>query len=175
MLFTPAFLSLVAGASAIDIWLNIDSHNCTGTNRIRCQGINPNKCCSISGQGGSPFRSMEFAYIPSSWDIEMRGYVGSQCGQRRLSRASNGATRVCFDKGPFSGAGYGFINRFLAGRDDEESTNECTGMAKPDILAFDNSVQYNITEMEDALLNEMVSLQERPLPGEPLLILQLNS
>jgi hypothetical protein len=154
MLFSPAFLSLMAGVSAIDITLNVERDCITGTN-FRCNGINPNTCCSAQGW----FRSVRFTSIPSSLNIEMRAYNGTRCNRRLQSRASNGLVSFCLTRGgSYSGSGYGILNRAITKTADEESIDKCTEYAKPDILTFGDGIEYNITAMEDTLLTEIVNI-----------------
>ncbi|KAG9255169.1 uncharacterized protein F5Z01DRAFT_654184 [Emericellopsis atlantica] len=156
MLFSPAFFSLFAGASAIDIWLNWNTSNCKGSNSIHCANIGPATCCAISGQSGSPFTSIAFREIPSNWNIEMRGHQGSQCGRHRTTQTSGGRTELCMGSGPYGGGGYSFVNKRRS--DTVDLQEECTDVVKPDIVAFTDGIQYNITQLDDDSLAEIVEI-----------------
>lgn len=157
MKFSPAFLTLVSGVSAIDIWLNYNSNSCSGSNSIHCANIGPRRCCGVSGQGGNRFPSIDIREIPDRWNIEVRGYGGPQCSSRRTTQTSNGRRRICLRSGPYGGGGYGFVNRQLDGPIEGQcSAEQCTEVVKPDLVSFTDGVLYNIAELDDASLTEMV-------------------
>ncbi|RYP11829.1 hypothetical protein DL767_011444 [Monosporascus sp. MG133] len=67
MKYLAAILSLVATASAIDLYLHTNN-DCGGGNTLRCNGINPNVCCGTDAND-SPFQSAAVRGIPNNWNI----------------------------------------------------------------------------------------------------------
>ena len=146
MLRLPVFLSLLANAAAIDIWLRWED----GGN-VLCSGIDPNRCCSVSGRDDSPFWSIDFQAIPTAWKIVVSGHHGPQCGAIWDSQFSNGRTRVEAFNGPFGGGGYHFgeTSRKRSGGLETENV-------RPDLVGLADGTQYNVTGWDDASFAQMV-------------------
>ncbi|KAH7303270.1 hypothetical protein B0I35DRAFT_517395 [Stachybotrys elegans] len=150
MRIAATFLALVAGVAALDVWLNWFDNKCRDANSVRCKSLAPNVCCTVSRahrRRGNPFSSIEFRDVPRAWKIEARGYRGDDCRMRQDTRAMRGSLKLCLDHGAFSGAGYGFLAERAVGAEG------CSSSVRPSILSFSDGPQYNITDLDDDLLD----------------------
>jgi hypothetical protein len=153
---TQILLALAGTASAIDTYLQFSG--CPGSgNSAVCTNQNPNSCCR--GSSGDIFPSIGFRGIPTNWNLECRGHFGGNCNRVREIQPARNTNFVCLGNGPFSGAGYGFVG--LKRRAPEfqcaTDTNEgCADVQKPDTLLFADGAQYNITDLDDVRLAQMV-------------------
>jgi hypothetical protein len=150
MRLIPALLAFITGVSAIDLWLNVNSKECKGTGSLVCKNLNPNVCCGVTSAG---FDSLHFKEIPKEWNIEMRRHAvygpGDGCGSVKDKQSSTGFTSWCFSG--ISGAG---SYSFLAKRSEESS--ECTEIARPSYFVFEDEVGYDLTNIDDSSLLELV-------------------
>jgi hypothetical protein len=152
MRFTQAFLSLLTGASAIEITLHVFSNSCVPGNALHCGPMNPDNCC---GYRSNDFESVEFDYIPTTWKLLVKGYNNGNCNRRKDESRSGGRSRVCLVKGPFSGGGYQFTNK----KRDASNQEACTDIFRPDTASFTDGTRYNLTALDDDSYAEMVCIQ----------------
>ncbi|KAK7709949.1 hypothetical protein SLS64_006194 [Diaporthe eres] len=121
---------------------------------------NPATCCG--GSSVEIFPSIGFYGIVESWSIQCRGWGGNNCARLIESQTASGVNFKCLEGGPFSGAGYIFNGKKRADGSDEA----CTEYQKPDTLVFGNGTTYDITDMEDAPLAELVCPPQIPIYSE---------
>ncbi|WQF89892.1 hypothetical protein CDEST_14906 [Colletotrichum destructivum] len=149
MHFPQILLGFAATVSAIDIYLHVGG-GCGG-NAVLCGNINPNTCCS--GSGVDIFPTVGFRGIPYEWNLETRGHSGGGCNQLREVQPARNTNFICLYSGGFSGGGYGFAGRK---RDECASSGSCTSFQKPDTLLLEDGGKWNIADLEDAPLRQMV-------------------
>jgi hypothetical protein len=146
-------LALAGSTSAIDTYLHFGG-NCAG-NAAVCTNQNPNNCCQ--GSSGDIFGSIGFRGIPTNWNLECRGHFGGNCNRIREIQSARNTNFICLRNGLFSGAGYGFNG--LKRRAPElqcASSEGCVDVQTPDTLLFADGAQYNIADLEDDRLTQMV-------------------
>lgn len=141
-----ALLGLAATAAAIDARLYYN-RGCTG-NGVQCGGLNPDTCCPA---GGNDFGSVEFRFIPLDWRIEGRGHSGGDCTNLQERGYPSNVDSICLSIGPFSGAGYGFLSR----KRGEADYADC---AKRDQLFFEDGTTFNLADLDDDKVAELVRL-----------------
>ncbi|KAK4220775.1 hypothetical protein QBC38DRAFT_378342 [Podospora fimiseda] len=144
MKFFAVLTSLVATASAIDLYLHTDN-NCGGSNALRCNGINPNTCCGV-GANGSPYQSVAARGIPTIWNVQLRGYRGGNCNILETISGNGGGTFICNRSNNFryTGAGYNFVGRKRAA--DTAVGEECQ---RPNALVLADGSEYDLTDLSD--------------------------
>lgn len=166
MLLIPTLLSLVAGVSAIDIWLNLSALDCKGKNSLHCANVGSNQCCGVPSMR---FGSLHFKEIPTEWNLEVRGHDVSRenngCGTMIARWSSNGETDVCVGAQKiddtssvirnYGGGGYGFIGK------RSEQASDCQDPVRPSTLIFEDGVKYNLTDLDDSTFHELVSIFRR--------------
>ncbi|KAI0199474.1 hypothetical protein F4808DRAFT_461795 [Astrocystis sublimbata] len=156
MQISHVLLGLVATASAVDIYAYRSNIQCKGNDRIICQNIGPDECCSK----GAVFRAFGFEAIPSEWQIICRAYNGGQCNGLVFAAQSNSRRDICLGNGQYTGANYAFTNKKRSVGDETEedpAASSCKTMKKFDRIEFGNGINYNITGIDDAHYEEMVS------------------
>ncbi|KAF4454908.1 hypothetical protein F53441_2647 [Fusarium austroafricanum] len=141
MLFKTTLLSLVASVSAIDAYLGWSDKP---GNKIVCLNLGADTCCGADGTG---FTWIEFREIPTAWDLQLRYHRRPRCGAYDKLEPSRGRKNVQMKGGPWGGAGYGFNNK---------SSDHKIKCVKPSFLEFADGVQYDLSKLDDAPLNEMV-------------------
>jgi hypothetical protein len=147
-------LALATAASAIDIEWFGESH-CRDGAGLRCTNVNPGVCCGGQRSGG--WAAVQFAFIPTSWDIVSDAYGADSCGNSLINEfRSEGRSFVCHgDNRQYRGAGYHFFSKkrgtYIDTRD--ASTEECV---KPDTLFLADTTTYAISGLTDDQLAELV-------------------
>ena len=152
MLRLPVFFSLLGSTAAVDIWLSWFS----GGTSVHCVGMNPDKCCGISGSSDSPFWGVSFQAIPPEWNLWVRGHAGPLCGAIVESATSRGRQNVDMGQGPFGGGGYSFVPWTKRSESEGDLEFNCTEVVRPSVMTLPDGVQYNIAELDDAAFAEMV-------------------
>ncbi|KAH6646137.1 hypothetical protein BKA67DRAFT_696035 [Truncatella angustata] len=142
-------LGLFATASAIDIYLHFDS-NCGGSNSAVCTNKNPDDCCA--GSTGDIFPSVGFRGIPTDWQLQCRGHSGGNCNNLRQVSPAVNTNFVCLNSGPFSGGGYSIVN----GKRAEGANGGASHL--PDTLLFGDGAKYNITDLEETPLTQILTI-----------------
>jgi hypothetical protein len=147
-------LALATAASAIDIEWFGESH-CRNGYGLRCQGINPNSCCS--GQRSEGWAAVQFASIPGNWDIVSDAYAAERCGDSLVNEfRSNGNKFICHgDNRNYKSAQYHFFSRKRATYTStrEASDEECV---KPNELFLADTTSYDISGLTDDQVTELV-------------------
>ncbi|KAI9155503.1 hypothetical protein HJFPF1_08087 [Paramyrothecium foliicola] len=151
MLLSQVFLSLVAGVSAIDVWLQWEG-DCSGS-ALFFRGIAPNTCYwGESVNEANPFGAIHFLHIPGEWDLELRGHAGPRCGPIEEIQRSGGRNSVCLKARDYQGAGYGFLRKR-----SESTEKDCVDGGRPSGVALSDGTQYDLTQLDDAAFKEMPS------------------
>jgi hypothetical protein len=147
-------LALAAAASAIDIEWFGEAH-CKDGYGLRCQAAAPNTCCS--GQRAEGWAAVQFASVPSSWDVVSDAYAAERCGDSLVNEfRSNGRTFVCHgDNRNYKSAGYHFFSKkrgtYIDTRD--ASDEECI---KPNQLFLADGTTYAISGLTDDQVSTLV-------------------
>jgi hypothetical protein len=144
-------LALATAASAIDIEWFGESH-CRNGYGLRCTNVNPGVCCG--GQRNNGWAAVQFAFIPTNWDIVSDAYAAEGCGNSLINEfRSEGRTFVCHgDNRNYKGAGYHFFSRKRATSRDA-SAEECV---KPDTLFLADTTTYALSGLSDDQVEELV-------------------
>lgn len=164
MWFPKIILGLFATASALDIHLFLGRGCTDNITHVICEDASPGRCCS-----GSPvqiFPSIGFFGIVESWSLQCRGFADT-CGRLMESQTASGVNFKCLEGGPFASTSYIFNGKKRADGSDES----CTEYQKPNTLVLGDGSKYNITDMEDAPLTELVCPSQVPIySGSRILI-----
>jgi hypothetical protein len=154
-------LGLAATVSAIDAYFHLGD-NCDGPSFV-CNGINPNACCV-----GASSNTVAWRGIPTNWAIRTEAYVGGNCRTLREGRDARNTNYICIQPnsftGPFTGAQYHFLSRKRASEalgcpesDTEETAGKpCTSSQKASLLELEDGTRYNILDLEEGVLDELV-------------------
>ncbi|KAK4207822.1 hypothetical protein QBC37DRAFT_405828 [Rhypophila decipiens] len=158
MHFSPILLSLVATASAIDIYAYRSNEQCKGTDYLMCTNRNPGDCCA--GANGNAYRAIGVRAIPSSWNIIGRGHRDAYCGPVRYAAASNGATDVCAGGNYYSGGSYIFAGKKhkRSGNSADVSTRSSGEACKADLVVLGDDTKYDLTKLDDAQYAELLAV-----------------
>lgn len=149
MKFLAALVSLVATASAVDLYLE-RNNDCGGGNALRCNGINPNTCCGTN-QSDSPYQSIAVRGIPEGWNLQGRGYAGGNCARLMTVSGNNGNRWICNRSNGFrySGAGYNFVNLASRVKRDEPEVVKKSECQRPNALVLADGSEYDLTSLTD--------------------------
>lgn len=156
MRFSSVFFGLVASVSAVDIWL-WSENECSGVG-VGCRNIDYNVCCVANG--------INVGYYGFLTGVRMKGFSGGGCNNLAGELDNNGQINVCMlvvSRESYTGAGY-----YAPG--SKRSVNEtCDYSVKPDTLvAAGGATKYDIVGLDDAKVDELVSM-----PNSPSFILPL--
>jgi hypothetical protein len=148
MKYLVALVSLVATASAIDLYLE-RNNDCGGGSALRCNGINPDTCCGTDASN-SPYQSIAVRGIPAGWNLQGRGYVGGRCNRLSTVSGNNGGDWICNRSNGFryTGAGWNFVGGRL-GRRAEPVIGGRSECQRPDALVLADGTEYDLTSLND--------------------------
>jgi hypothetical protein len=147
--------ALATVASAIDIeWFG--QENCRNGYGLRCQAANPNYCCNSQRNDG--WAAVQFANIPSDWDIVSDAYAADRCVGLVNEFRSEGRKFVCHGGNRhYKSAGYHFFSKkrgtYMVTRDTPAPEEECL---KPNQLFLGDGTSYDIVGLTDAKVDELV-------------------
>ncbi|KAF4986225.1 hypothetical protein FDECE_16060 [Fusarium decemcellulare] len=149
MKFLAAFVNLVATASAVDLYLH-QNNNC-GDSSLRCNGIDPDRCCGTSSNS-SPYQSVAVRGIQGGWNVQCRGYDGGLCNRLQTVSGNNGNDWICNRSNGFryTGVGYNFVGKKRAA-----SETECQ---RPDALVLADGTEYDLTSLNDDDFDSLVKI-----------------
>lgn len=112
--------------------------------------------------------AMKFNAIPSTWHLVTRSYGALNCpSNRKLNEFhSDGRTWVCHGSPngdvQYRGAGYSFVNKKRSENTNSDALEgirsidqDCVG---PDLVHLIDGRNYTVTNVEDNIVQEMVSL-----------------
>lgn len=121
---------------------------------MKCTAINPNICC-VAG----PASSARVSWVPVEWNINAMGYGGGGCSWTKYLCEIRGRSDYCMgpnNRDDYTGAYCWFVGRKRGGL---EENRICTGSVKPDTLVLaDGTTKYNIVDLDDAKIEELVSI-----------------
>jgi hypothetical protein len=106
------------------------------------------------------YPSVGYYGIPLAWDIEIGGYTNKEgtnnCPTPLQRVRTRGRNYYCLS-GPsgFTGAKWTFASKKRNAETAVGAEQEC---AKPNVLTLDDGQQYNITSLDDGLLEELMAL-----------------
>lgn len=143
MKFLAAFVSLVATASAVDLYLH--TNNDCGDGSLRCNGWNPNTCCGVDANP-SPYQSIAVRGIPSGWALQGRGYDGGRCNNLKTVSGNDGNDWICNRNNGFryTGAGWNFASRKRA-----EPVAGPIKCQRPNAMVLADGTEYDLTTPND--------------------------
>lgn len=146
MHFSQILLSgLVASSvSAIDVRRYVTQRACNG-NYIYCPNLQPNTCCG-DNSGSNVYGAIACVAVPTNWNIECRGHNGANCAGLSQLQRNFGGDFVCLTNGPFSGGGYGFVNKKRGVSGEETSSEDCVAPAG---AGFGDGTTYNLEAMTE--------------------------
>lgn len=153
-------IGLIATVSAIDIYGYRNNEKCGGTDRVVCTNVNPGTCCPRAS--GNTWRAIGFQAIPTNWQIVGSGYTGGDCKNIWHSEVSNGRQNMCCGGYNYSGGKYSFASKKRGITADSvtdacpAAEGGCTEVAKASLMELEGA-KYNLTGLDEALYNEMVS------------------
>ncbi|KAF2249555.1 hypothetical protein BU26DRAFT_565196 [Trematosphaeria pertusa] len=157
---TPFLLALAAGmASAADLRGYFEG-NCGG-GYLQCGNVGAGTCCIIlreNGLRGSPSIAVVFAGTGTQLFGYQRTRDGNSCGSIAAQKATGGLSYTCLDipagTGEFSGTRWYppglFLKRSPATSCAPTSTEECTGLATPDLVVLNDGHAFGLTGVDDA-------------------------
>lgn len=158
MQYLNIIFAFAAVVSAIDIVALLESH-CDDTVAHTWLNVQPNQCVRSSRKSAFLFKN-----IPTNWKIITRSYSSLNCNGNTLVNQfhSNEKTSVCHGSDeswniPYQSAGYSF-NDLKRSDLNNVAEQECR---KPDLLTLDDGQTYNITGLEDDIVEVMVSQSPR--------------
>lgn len=158
MQFSHIFLGLIATVSAIDIYGHRDSEKCDGGGVVVCTNANPNDCCVRAS--GDAYRAIQWRAIPPAWNVIGQAFSGGDCNHVKLTVGSNGRENICAGGSTYSGGNYIFGSRKRG--EDANVANEVRSaeggcvVKRGDLLQFEDGHNYNLTDLDDGLYNELV-------------------
>lgn len=154
MKYLVTILALAATVMAIDISIIDDAH-CDGPPMATWKNVKPDKC--LSYHMGDAFA---FDNIPTNWAIITKAYSKRGCADNTLVNQfhSNERERVCigwaWPNFGYLGAGYSFNDQVKRSDSSVIGEKRCQ---KPDLLHLQDGQTYNITGLEDDVVELMVS------------------
>lgn len=153
MMYAQIILGLVATASAIDTYFHL-GNNCDGP-AIVCTGLNPGICCTASVSNSLGYRG-----IPTDWVITAEAFFGSGCGISAGSQTARNTNFLCFHRS-LTGTRYRFSSKKRGEAGIEASTcsdadEPCTSSQKANELVLLDGTRYNIVDLEEGALDELV-------------------
>jgi hypothetical protein len=157
MLYPQILLGLAATVSAIDAYFHLGS-NCDGPS-VLCSGLNPGVCCTASSANSVGYRG-----IPTNWNIDTQAFTGGGCANYGSGAGARGTNFVCIKEfiGVYTGTRYNFASRKK--RAEAETGPACVGTEEPcafsrkaNELLLEDGTRYNIADVEDDVLEQMVS------------------
>lgn len=171
MQYRIALLSLATSASAIDGYF-FNSNSCGGSSVV-CSNMNPNSCCNAPS--GWNANTVGYYGIPGDWRIQGNGYSSGGCIGLASVASSGGSSNICL--GPVGrylrSSDYYFVSKKRAAAADSCATDGsavgqgCQDPRTPDILILADGAQFDITDLKDDLLDNLVcSLSACTLPSE---------
>ena len=150
MLYPQVLLGFAATVWAIDSYFHL-GQDCDGP-AIVCSGLTPNVCGTASASNTVGWRE-----IPEDWVLEYFVYAGGGCAGTPDSTPYANTNFLC-QRNRFSasltGAKYVFFGRK---RGEAGSDGPCESSVKPDTLRLEDGTTYDIVDLEENTLNEMVS------------------
>lgn len=158
MIYPQILLGLVASVSAIDAYFHL-GQNCDGP-RILCTNLNPGVCCTASASNTVGYRG-----IPTDWVITAEAFTGGGCKNFSARGRAQNTNFICIypapGGGPFTGTKYSFTSRKRDGVEGtcaaaEEAAGKCSSSQKPNELHLADGTKYNIVDLEQDLLEELV-------------------
>lgn len=183
MYFSAILLTLAATASAVDVRAYSDT-GCNG-GWVGCANINPGVCCVFSNSASSgrlsvsvnavratsffhlaygPIETNKSQQIPSSWRIRGEANTGGGCTYLANQQDSNGNTDICMtysSRGDRTGGSYSFVGRKRAADNscpaEQPDGGKCEAGVKPDLLGLSDGTVYNIADLSDEKVEELVS------------------
>ncbi|KAJ4986537.1 hypothetical protein SVAN01_07973 [Stagonosporopsis vannaccii] len=157
MRYSSISLVLAATVSAIDIRL-FDHKDCGGS-WIGCTNINPNVCCHT---GRERHLSVSWEPVPRDWSIMTQVYWVNGCDGDSKDVRRYGLTRYCMtEQITVTGGRYYFYTPNSPGpfaRDLSTGEEQACISQKPDVLALGDGQRYNISQLEDSMLEPLVEL-----------------
>ncbi|KAK4223605.1 hypothetical protein QBC38DRAFT_459186 [Podospora fimiseda] len=151
MKFFAVLTSLVASASAIDVYLHTD--NDCGSSWFRCNSINPNICCGVTPTFTN-YGSVAARGIPTFWNVQLRGYRNGVCNSLQTIDPNWGSSFICSRANgyfTYTGVGYNFYGRKRA---ESEPAEECQ---RPNALGLPDGTEYDLTGLSDDELNALAT------------------
>lgn len=102
--------------------------------------------------------SVAFYGVPTNWNIEVRGHSqleinGARCGFQKSKQNLSGGTYACLTARGYTGGGWGFL-----GKKRDAAVQNCTSWRRPDVFVLEDQTKYNIADMEDSLLEELIAI-----------------
>lgn len=162
MLYLQIILGLASTVSAIDAYFHLGS-NCDGPATL-CGALQPGTCCVVGGSNSVAYRG-----IPTNWAINVLSFIGGGCNQVVGTSTARNTNYVCFAAtgfGSYTGSRYSFASKRAEASSealacpevgaDEATGQPCTSSQKPDQLVLVDGTRYNIIDLEEDVLNEMV-------------------
>lgn len=142
MKYLPTFVSLVATASAVDLYYHGTTNCDTGVAWVRCSNINPDTCCAYNA-GIEYLGSIAIRGIVQGWNIQLRGYTGGgNCAGLSTITGNGGASHIC-KRGVYTGQGYNFVGKKRA---EPAGNSECQ---RPDTLGLPDGTEFDLAGLED--------------------------
>ena len=162
MLYPQILLGLVATVSAIDSYFHL-GENCDGP-AIVCTGLNPDVCCTASASNSVGYRG-----IPLDWSISTTAFTGGGCTNYGNRGSASGSNFICMPRccgnAGYSGTKYRFGSKkrseiegeALTGTEEEEEEDKpCTSSQKANQLVLVDGTKYDIVDLDDDNLNQLV-------------------
>ena len=166
MQYTLALLGLAASASAIDGYF-FGASSCGG-NSVVCSNMNPNSCCNAPS--GWNANTVGYYGIPTNWRIQGTGYSSDNCIGPASVGSSGGSSFFCL--GPVGrylrSTDYTFVGKKRAAVADSCATDApavgqgCQDPRNPDTLILADGAQFDIADLKDGLLNNLVCPPSAP-------------
>ncbi|EHK98520.1 hypothetical protein M7I_5664 [Glarea lozoyensis 74030] len=123
----------IATVSAVDVYFWVDSDTCHGGTYLKCGGLNPNTCCSVTSS-----------------------YAGAYSGAVAVDHTTNHCFKALAGKRDFLSGDYRFDNKKRDSLDapttSDESKKECQS---PDILGLADGTEFGLAGLDEETLIEL--------------------
>ncbi|EPE28635.1 hypothetical protein GLAREA_09756 [Glarea lozoyensis ATCC 20868] len=149
----------IATVSAVDVYFWVDSDTCHGGTYLKCGGLNPNTCCSVTSSYAGAY-SVSYLGIPTDWYLVLGTYRARSCKTLQGAVAVDHTTNHCFKalagKRDFLSGDYRFDNKKRDSLDapttSDESKKECQS---PDILGLADGTEFGLAGLDEETLIEL--------------------